>query len=106
MQWGHKLNCSVMGEGMVINDNGMELLSVSGMSNKTAPYHSTVILVEYSKPWFAELSGIRRNINEFWHENAQWQNFCMEMSYEGNLRTDINAIYYNETNLHNEILLA
>jgi len=65
MQWGHKLNCSVMGEGMVINDNGMELLSVSGMSNKTAPYHSTVILVEYSKPWFAELSGIRRNINEF-----------------------------------------
>lgn len=28
------------------------------------------------------------------------------MSYEGNLRTDINAIYYNEINLHNDILLA
>jgi hypothetical protein len=28
------------------------------------------------------------------------------MSYEGNLPTDINAIYYDEIDLHNEILLA
>ena len=91
---------------MVINENGVKLLSVGGMSNTTAPCHSTVILAEYSKPCFAELSGIRRNINEFWHENVLWQNFCLAMSYEGNLRTDINAIYYNEINLHNDILLA
>jgi len=88
---------------MVINDNGVKLLSVSEMSNTTAPFHSVVILVEYSKPEFAELSGIRRNIEEFWKENAQWQNFCLAMSYEG---VNINAIYYNEINFHDEILLA
>jgi hypothetical protein len=88
---------------MVINDNGVKLFSVSGMSNTTAPFHSAVILVHYSKSELAELSGIRRNIKEFWHENAQWQNFCLEMSYEG---TETNPIYYNEINLHDEILLT
>jgi len=50
---------------MVISDNGVKLLSVSGMSNTTALCHSVVILVEYSKPGLAELFGIRKNIKEF-----------------------------------------